>query len=92
MKLKNQIYFRNNSYIQLFLKFYLSYFLFEIDKVITVVIIQIVPISSGKPKVTFNHKTDKIVADNGSIQYIKRNEYNNLEFAKTFYKTNTANV
>ena len=43
---------------------------FEIDKVITVVIIQIVPISSGKPKVTFNHKTDKIVADNGSIQYI----------------------
>ena len=54
----------------------------EIDKVITVVIIQIAPISSGKPKVIFNHKTDKIVADNGSIQYIKRNEYNNLEFAK----------
>ena len=35
---------------------------------VTVVIIQIVPISSGKPKVTFNYKTDKIVADNGSIQ------------------------
>ena len=31
-------------------------------------IIQAVPISSGKPNDTFNHKTDKIVADNGSIQ------------------------
>ena len=44
------------------------FYFFEKDKSITVQIIQAVPISSGKPNDTFNHRTDKIVADKGSIQ------------------------